>query len=120
MDVVVNEYIHENFKIRTASGFYKVFYEPCENKSINNLTGLVYIGTTLTQTFYVKQEREIVPYSTYNKKCKAISGILIPQDGQIVLIWDKDPGEHFLCVSYEYCDIQNTKDTSINWVTEGF
>lgn len=120
MDVVINEYIHENFKVNTTNGFCKVFYEPCENRPVSNLTGLIYVGTTLTQTFYTKQERELVPHSNYNKKYKAINGIIIPEDGQIVLIWDKYPGEHFLCVSYEHVTLENIVSPQTKWITEGF
>lgn len=118
MDITLNEYIHENFRIITPNGNCKIFYENCENNNISDLTGTIYVNEKLHQTFYLKEENEIILSPIRSKRNKVINGFFENQNGSITLIWKKEPSEHFLCVSYE-CN-KHIKNNFNNWIMEGF
>jgi hypothetical protein len=118
MDLILNEFLHEHHKDKLDS-YFKVIYEPCENSPAKNLTGMVYSGTKLTQTFYLKNEREIAFTTIGKPKNKALFGYFVPTEKTPILYWEKDPGEHCLCVSYEFSSKQ-LSELSINWHQEGF
>lgn len=113
-----NEYINELVTVQTDSGLWQVFYEPCENGPISTLTGTIYLGEDLIHTFHVRGDREVV-VSASNRKIRTVSGAFIPCDRQLVLFWTENPGEHFLCVSYEFSDRTSGRNKP-NWLQEGF
>lgn len=117
-NIRTNEYVHEHGKHRQSDGWWMVYYEPCEYTNVSDLTGAIYVGDRLTQTFYVKEGREIVLANAGNRKCKAVSGCFSPRHAVIALYWDSDPGEHFLCVSYEFQDREVLARPC--WLKEGF
>lgn len=118
MDITLNEYIHENFRTVRPDGRCKILYENCENRDISDLTGTIYLNEKLHQTFYLKEENEIILSPIKSKRNKVLSGFFKNENGSITLIWNKEPNEHFLCVSYEYKKIFQKKHN--NWESEGF
>jgi hypothetical protein len=121
MWIHLNEYVHENIKIQLQSGVFKVLYEPFENQFLHNLSGEIYIDQDRSQSFDINEERDIIISPSNNKKL-VVDGYFILDEGIVVLYWNMDPGDHFLCVSYEYGDVQKKylKMRKINWSQEGF
>lgn len=117
MDVILNEYLHEHAKIKLDVGF-KVIYEPCDNQPSKGMTGTVYHSQKLIQTFYVKEDREIVLTTIGRPRNKVRYGYFLPSEKTAMLYWENDPDEHFLCVSYEFGPTNLPKYT--NWLQEGF
>lgn len=118
-NITLNEYVHEFFRTETEEGFWQIFYEPCDHVPVRALTGAIYIDESLVQVFHVQGERDIV-VSHSPKKIKAINGHFSPVDGGIVLYWNHEPVEHFLCVSYEFDNEPIEEPKGSNWLTEGF
>jgi len=121
MNITLNEYIHENNKIKLDDK-WRVVYEPFDNKCITDVTGAIYVNQTLVQTFSaigeISQISKTVNISGTKKKIKSVSGYLA--GNTIVLYWNEYPGdEHFLCVSYEYHEQQVEQKLS-TWLQEGF
>lgn len=120
MQVTLNEYVHENCKITTNNGFVKVFYESLEQKPVESLNGIIYAENKFFQTFFIMEDGKVVinnPIS--NKKCHVTKGFFYPTEGLIIFIWNKYPGEHFLCVSYESSPDMKS-DCETYWIEEGF
>jgi len=113
-DIVLNEYITPDTKRLLKNGFYEIFYEPLEKKA-ESLTGIVYLKNVEDIFFYNKNYKN--KKLLFNNLKNIISGKFFCKESLISIIWKKDPGQHFLCVSYEY-KYDNYKEN--NWKSEGF
>ena len=122
MDSTLNEYVHENFRVTTRSGKIKIFYEPLEHAA-SYIKGFIYYKGVEIQRFSNLQIdlvfgtifRENIVDSPFPVKG------LFNSNRDIVLIWNKDPQEHFLCVSYTHEYITNKfTNNKNNWCLEGF
>lgn len=50
-----------------------------------------------------------------------LTGVLREEDRAFKLIWDRHPGEHYICISYQTMDFMDTyKEEKPNWILEGF
>lgn len=113
-DIVLNEYISPDTKRLLKNGFYEIFYDPLEKKA-ENLTGLVY-QKKLEDIFFCNKNyknKKIL----FNNLNNIVSGKFFYKEKLISIIWKKDPGQHFLCVSYEH---RNDDYEENNWKSEGF
>jgi len=123
MDIILNEYIIEDYTRTTPEGFVKIFYEPCDKKPAKELSGLICTASPWksVQDFNVKEnELEIQIETLVKKREHAISGVFIPSERLIIMTWNKHPGEHCLCVSYEYEEENNLSRLELDWLQEGF
>jgi len=119
MHTTINEYLHEHFTIKSPH-HCKMIYEPCNDSPINNITGCIYIDGRMTHTFMNDSENFSV--CKINKKSPNIlRGYVNLSEGLITFFWDKIPKNHFLCVSYNFgnLEILNKKNEE-NWALEGF
>jgi hypothetical protein len=119
MDVIFNEYVHENVKICMPNGHYKVYYEPLEIRIPTRLVGSIYIDHNLIQNFELRNDRGILITAYSDHENQAIVGCFDTLSNSIILIWNKDPTDHFLCVSYS-CNKKYLGLQKINWSKEGF
>jgi hypothetical protein len=131
MDVIINEYVHENVKILMPNGHYKVYYEPLEIITLTRLVGSIYIDHNLIQNFELRNDREVnsltrnfasrlgLITADSGHENQAIVGCFDTISNSIILLWNKDPTDHFLCVSYS-CNKKHLGLQKINWSKEGF
>jgi hypothetical protein len=126
VDVIFNEYLNECRKSKNSKGLFKIVYDSCEGYPFSDLFGVVYDKRIAIASFFLKENREISFNYIYNynykkskNKSKPISGFFSFDQKTIVFIWDKDPKEHFLCVSYSFF---NSKSSilKLDWSKEGF
>ena len=118
MNTILNEYVHESYKIVLPNGKYKVFYEPLDCYAIY-LNGTIYKGSNLIESFTITDHG----LSFMAIQRSVVSGVVrgfFFDNKLIVLIWNKDPGEHFLCVSYDCCDVNPFFLNNKEWSREGF
>jgi hypothetical protein len=122
MNSTLNEYVHESFRVTTRSGKIKVFYEPIDYTALH-IEALVYRqGTKINEFFNSQQDlvfRPILRENVINDPMPLKGFFTLNR--HIVLIWNKDPQEHFLCVSYIHQDIEDKfSNNKNNWCLEGF
>lgn len=115
---VMCEYVNVNFCRRTDSGQWVVHYEPIENGGARRITGLIYVNGDAIQSIDVSSTGS-VRLSPNQRSRRALSGKWLTYDQVFVLTFARDPGEHFLCISYEFEDALPTGEKA-NWLTEGF
>lgn len=108
---VYNEYVHEHLKFESTECVYFI-YEPFENTPTHNVRGTIYVDGEPTQHFHQDGLQLILTEG-------------IAADAQLLdrrtisMRWPDNPGEHFLCVSYNFG--QETESTEkTNWLEEGF
>ena len=120
---ISNEYIHENVVHRLLSGEYAVTYEPMEHVP-SQITGYVtrerggptyaFSGEEVT---YYGLRLTISDHLACPSQCYPLRGI-VWSDGVIELVWNRNPGNHFMCVSYK--TIEPEPKYHGNWIQEGF
>ena len=123
-NTIYNEYIYENFRVLLPSGRVKVCYEPFENFPVLDLEGLIFCNLTIPKISQKFQNYNNSIHSVENNFIdnipKMMRGVLTNQQSTLILIWDVDPIEHFLCVSYCFGKNCLSFESSIIWHKEGF
>lgn len=118
-NIVYYEYIHEDVRIRLPSGKVRIFYEPFEHRPVFNVEGTIFLDNILLQNFYnCNDDIKFIKNESCKSECVAIVGFLNEQNS-LVFVWNTEPVEHFLCVTYNF-DEEYLKKTEINWLGEGF
>lgn len=118
-NISYNEYIHEDIRIRMPSGKIKVFYEPFENTPVFNLEGSIFLENKLLQNFYNIEENIKFSSNSLNNKFIVLNGYLSEQNN-LIFIWNTEPIDHFLCVTYNFNEEYFLNNKEINWLGEGF
>lgn len=120
-----NEYVHELQRIQLADQKY-IIYEPLENTIPCILYGKIYGENEAIIAEFQGNLWEIHPREEVNSN-GLLSGSY-DSFGNIKLEWDKYPGIHFLCVSYNWISGLSPRDLGIedpnriivDWKQEGF
>jgi hypothetical protein len=117
----MNEIIEED--LRTWNGWndnwIKIIYKATEHPP-KLLKGTIYLGHKERYYFYSTPNKEALRFVFDNRN------LLPPQivfgqlrlDGTLSFTWDGDPGDHTICVSYDF-DEERQKELP-NWKKEGF
>jgi len=95
-------------------------YSPLEHTPVipGSVTGTVYDGTTVVQTFTVS-ESGVFTFSDVNSpSIKATAGTLNVTTGEMVLTWNSAAGDNHVVVSYEYNMEGNPDMPEINMAVE--
>lgn len=130
MDITTNEYIHEHMRRSHRLGV-EIIYEPVDNLTVISLEGSVYIDGEECHPFFGYGVELAIHEDLLNvwpDRPKPIKGRLDRITGVLSLVWDKPPGDHFLCVSYNFDDEEFFEEDDldfeveerINWALEGF
>lgn len=122
MSFTVNEYVHENLTFEDRQGNCVVMYEPLDNAGVVSLMGTTYIEGRESNPFQstIMNYYSICLVSDIEISPQIKNGVIDRSTGIITLIWDQNPGEHFLCVSYSFNDIAEKSPKKTNWIEEGF
>jgi len=136
VDTTTNEYLHENFTMDNDDGTFTVYYEVPENRGVLSLQGCIYrrgkgSNGRLRESHPFWWHREGGTQMFFdaerNKKPKAIRTHFVGRGRDLPpllkIVWDANPGDHFLCVSYAFDDREPDpvdKAQRINWLKEGF
>lgn len=128
-DVTLNEYVHEDYiEEMTDRGVFVVRYEPVEYTTLGNLMANVFVGTKNGGRkhlySFIGSRGLIRPVHMSLNHLQG--GVFDPHTGVIKLFWDRYPGEHVLCVSYEWGErvaaqlMEEAATPRIDWRQEGF
>jgi hypothetical protein len=115
----INEYVHEDFSILGTDAVV-IYYEPLDNRSVISISGTIYIDGREVTAFQGGNGL-IIPEGSRDGKPCVLAGNFGSANGIITLVWDRHPGEHFLCVSYDFAgSVEEVPFTSSNWLKDGF
>jgi hypothetical protein len=99
------QYMHEE-KTQTLDGTTKISTFTLNKRGIvsDSLSGEIYRNGILIQTFYIRLNNIIILSDEGEQSIKVIpDGFSIDgSKGELTLVWNEVPGEHYLVVSYEY------------------
>jgi hypothetical protein len=121
--ITTNEYIHEDWSETLEDGRVMVFYEPVDNPAILSLQGTIYIDGKETNPFSASNDRVVANWMALPEDSPfplALRGKMYPDQGILCLLWNKHPGDHFLCVSYDFEEVKEEVGVKTNWIKEGF
>lgn len=121
MNSVMNEYLHARHTCWNGDGLLRVIYEPPDNRPATGLAGTIYLDNNSFVCNLWTEGGQVVVLN--GKPPTPISGFYLEGTGTLILYWSGDPGEHFICVSYEYEDWPPALAGSVgktNWLQEGF
>lgn len=127
MGIVTNEYVHEDFVREEQNGDLWIFYEPVDYVPMIGVSATIYVKGREECAFYGSDGWLLPDGGRFSGAC-VMSGSFNPSTGVIKLLWDKHPGEHFLCVSYDFDEgpIEDEEELfaesapRLNWIQEGF
>lgn len=95
-------------------------YSPFEHTPIipGSVTGTVYVGTTVVQTFSVSEVGVFTFTDVNAPSIKATAGTLNVTTGEMVLTWNSAPSSNHVVISYEYNMEGNPDMPEINMAVE--
>lgn len=110
---VLNEYVHVNEAENTDLGWWAE-YEPLDHLAeAFSLVGYIYISEEPIASVNFGLNNLVVDGSD-DVQC---AGFI---NNSIHLLWNKDPGEHYICISYQVGPRQVNSIIRFDWKQEGF
>jgi hypothetical protein len=123
MNITNNEYVHEDY-VNGTNRQIEIVYEPLDNLVPLSVTGTIYFGRKQSHPFWWSSADPALRLMDRHSSPGIVSGTIDQRTGVIKIIWDKHPGDHFLCVSYDFdereCALNEEIGKRINWIQEGF
>lgn len=122
MNYVLNEYVHVRSETKWGDE-WRVEYEPADTLPMRMPNGYAMSDKhEVLSTFHGHNRRLLIDAHHESPDLpKMTFGVFSEVSGAITIIWDKYPGEHFLCVSYESPDASvEIRMEPMNWKEEGF
>jgi hypothetical protein len=117
--IQINEYIQESFT-EEHNGETMVYYQPVEFWRVISLTGTINIKRREVCEFWAADGHLMINGGKFPGAC-VLSGSFNANTGCIRLLWDRHPGDHFLCVCYDWQrESDDALDAIHNWKEEGF
>lgn len=112
---VLNEYVHVDDAEMTDIGWW-VEYEPLEYPAISlSLRGYIQVGGE--QTVSIQCSRNNTHLLLIGTDDVQYAGF---EENSIRLLWKEDPGDHYICISYQVGSEQFEIIPKWDWKKEGF